>query len=114
MMMQGRHDEKSLSSQFEAQHLQNHREGFDDENATDDHQKQFLLTTNGDHAQHTADRQRSGVSHENFSWITVEPEKTESRSNECRADNRQFPGKRIERDLQVFRDAEIPSRVRKQ
>jgi hypothetical protein len=46
--------------------------------------------------------------------VTVEPEKAETSANERGADDGQLPRKRIKRDLQVFRDAEIASRIRKQ
>ena len=46
--------------------------------------------------------------------MTVEPEKAQPRADERRADDRQLTGVGIERDLQVFRDAEISGSVREQ
>ena len=72
------------------------------------------FTADRDDADHPADGERSGISHENFGRVTVEPEKAETRADQCGADDGQLSGKRIKRDLQVFRDPEISSRIRKQ
>ena len=91
-----------FAGQFEAQHLQNDRDGFDHENAAHDHEEQFLFTTNRDDADHAADRERAGVAHENFRRMTVEPEKAEAGADERRANDRQLAGEGIKRDLEIF------------
>src|SRR5207245_10505543 len=46
--------------------------------------------------------------------MTIKPEKSEAGADKGRTDNRQLTGKRIKRDLQIFRDAKISSRIRKE
>jgi hypothetical protein len=88
MVMKRGHDENSSARQLEAEHLQNYRDRFEHENATHDYQEQFLFTTNSDYANHAADRERSGIAHENLGRVTVEPEKAKTRTNQCGTDYR--------------------------
>src|SRR5213080_3107120 len=82
MMMKGRHRENAAAGQLKTQHLHDDRDRFQDENTTDDGEEKFLLTTNGDDADHPADGERAGIPHENFGRMTVEPEKTKPRTDE--------------------------------
>src|SRR4029077_6306373 len=114
MMMNRRHGKDAAAGQFKTQHLQNHRDRFDHENTAHHHQEQFLLTTDRDHTDHAADGERSGIAHKNFCRIAVKPKKSKAGANQRRADNRQLAGEWIKRNLQVFRDAKISGRIRKQ
>ena len=98
-MMKRRHDENPLAREFETHHLQNHRDGFDHENAAYHNEQQLLLATDRHDANRAADRERPGIAHENFRWKTIEPEEAQTRTDQCGADDCQFPGKRIERNL---------------
>src|SRR5205814_1254638 len=113
-MMKWRHYENPLAREFETHHLQNHRDGFDHENAAYHNEEQLLLATNRHDTNRAAERERPGIAHENFRWKTIEPEEAQTRTDQCGADDSQFPRKRIERNLQIFGDSEIPSGVRKQ
>src|SRR5204863_9672194 len=95
MMVKRKHHEKSFTRELETHHLQNHRDGFDDEDSADHPQKQLLFAANRDDAHHAADGYRPGVTHQNFSWATVKPEKTQARADECRADHRQLSSNRV-------------------
>ena len=82
MMMDRRHGEDAFAGQLETQHLQNDGDRFDHENAANDCEQKFLFTANRDDADHPADRKRTGVTHENFRRMTVEPEKSEAGADE--------------------------------
>ena len=103
-----------LPVSLETHHLQNDRDRFDDENAADHREQQFLFTTNRDHPDHAADGERAGVAHEDFRRMTIEPEKAEAGADERGANYGEFAGERIKWDLQIFRDAKISGGVGKQ
>ena len=88
MVMQRRHREDALARQLETQDLENYRDRFDDENAANYDEKQFLFTTNRNDSKHSADRERAGIAHEHPRGMTIEPEKAETGADERRADNR--------------------------
>src|SRR5438270_2003073 len=99
MMMQRRHRENAAAGELETQHLHDDRNRFDDENATNNGEQKFLLTTNRDHADHPADGERTGIAHENFGRMTIEPKKPESGADERRANHGELAGEWIEWDL---------------
>src|SRR5881227_1380347 len=113
MMMKGRHRENAAAGQLKTQHLHDDRDRFQDENTTDDGEEKFLLTTNGDDADHSADGKRAGVPHENFGRMTIEPEESKPGTDEGGANHRQLTGERIEWDLQIFCDFEVTGGIRK-
>src|ERR1700720_3384823 len=76
MMMKGRHRENAAPGQLKTQDLHDDRDRFENENTTDNGEKKFLPTTNGDDADHPTDGERAGVPHENFGRVTIEPEET--------------------------------------
>ena len=88
MVMQRRHRENAAACQLKTQHLHNDGDGLDNKHAANDGEEKFLLTTNSDDANHSADGERTGVSHENFGRVTIEPEKTEPGADERGADHR--------------------------
>ena len=81
-MMKGRHRENAAPGQLKTQHLHDDRDRFEDKNTADDSKEKFLLTTNGDDADHPADGERTGIPHENFGGVTIEPEKTKPGTDE--------------------------------
>ena len=87
MVMDGRHAEDALTAQFERAHLQNHGKCFDDENATDEKEQDFLLDDDRDGAQCSAQRLRANVAHEDFCGMRVVPEETERSSDQRAAEN---------------------------
>ena len=87
MVMKGGHDENPPARRFETDHLQNHRDRFNNENAAHDDQEHLLFTADCDDADHAADGERASVPHENFGRVTVKPEKAETRADQCRADD---------------------------
>src|SRR5688572_124335 len=114
MMMERRHRENAFAGQPEAQHLQDDRGGFENENAAHHREQQLLFAANSNDTNHAADGQRAGVPHDDFSGMAIEPEKTQPSPDERRANDRKLAGVRIEWDLQIFRDTKIPGRVGKQ
>src|SRR5437868_8701980 len=99
MMMQRRHRENAAAGELETQHLHDDRDRFDDENATDNGEQKFLLTTNRDHSDHPTDGERAGIAHEDFGGMTIEPKESESGADKRSANHGELTGKRIERDL---------------
>src|ERR1700675_2796240 len=111
MVMDRRHRKNAFTGEFETQDLKDHRDGFDHENATDDHEQQFLLTTDRDYANQPADGERAGVAHKNFRGVTIKPKKPETSADHRGANDRELAGERIEGDLQIFRDPKISGGV---
>ena len=89
-----------FAGQSETQHLQDHGNRFENEDAAHDREQQFLFATDRDDSDHSADRERSGVAHDDFRRMAVEPEKPQAGSDQRRADHGQLAGERIKRDLQ--------------
>src|SRR2546422_10242121 len=114
MVMNRRHREDAFAGEFKTQHLQNDRDRFDNEDTTDNSEEQLLLAADRDDTNHSPNGERTSVTHENARGMTVEPEKTETRADERTANNGQFAGEWIKRNLQILRDFEISRRVGKQ
>src|ERR1043166_10031849 len=85
MMMDRRHGENAFAGGLETDHLQNHRDGFDDENAANHNEQQLLLATNRHHSNYPANGERAGVAHENLCRMTVEPERSEEHTSELQS-----------------------------
>src|SRR5580658_8266160 len=64
MVMQRRHPEDSLAGELERDHLHDHRDRLQHEQTADHRQHDLVFDRNCDRAEHTAERQRSGVAHE--------------------------------------------------
>src|SRR5688572_31956970 len=114
MMMQRRHREDAFAGQPEAEHLEDDRGCFEDEDAAHDREQQLLFATNSDDANHAADGQRAGVAHDHFRGMVVEPEKAQARSDQRGANDRQLAGVGIKWDLEILGDAKIPGGVSEQ
>ena len=114
MMMDRRHGEDAFSGELETQHLENDRDRFDHEHPANNRKQKLLFTTNRDDTDHSANRERAGVTHENARRMTIEPEKSETGADERTAKHGQLAGKRIEWHLQIFSDPVVARGVGKQ
>ena len=91
MMMQRRHLEDTLLvAQFVAAHLQHHRDRFEDEDAADERQQQFLADDDGDRADGAAQSQRADVAHEDLRRMGVVPEKSDGCAHHGAAEDGQL------------------------
>ena len=61
-----------------------------------------MFDGDGDRSQHSAERQRTGIAHEDRSRRRVEPEKARTRADHRPTQNRQLPGTGDVMNLQVF------------
>src|SRR5207244_1981519 len=86
MMMEWRHRENTLAGQSKAQDLEDHGNRFEHENTTHDRKKQFLFAADRNDSDHSADRERPRVTHDNSRGMTIEPKKAETGSHERRTD----------------------------
>src|SRR5579863_7306316 len=101
MMVQRRHAEDAAAGELETGDLDDDRDGFEDEEAADNDQDQFVLGDEADRAQGPADRQRSGVTHEHHRGWRVEPQKSEAGADQGGAENRQLAGAGYMMNLQI-------------
>ena len=92
-----------LAGELERGHLQHHRDGLEHEHAAHDEQHDFLAHDHGDGAERGADRERADVAHEHLRRIGVEPQKSEARADQGRAEDQHLADARDVGDLQVGR-----------
>src|SRR5579859_7581594 len=111
MVMNRRHTENPLAAQLKRANLQNDRERFDHKNAADEKQQDFLLDDDGDDPKGSAERQRADIAHEDFSGMSVVPEKTERSANQRAAKDRQFADARNVLNVEVSRPARVAADV---
>ena len=100
-MVDRRHLEDALPRQLERRHLHDHRHRLQHEQAADDRQHDLVLHRDRDRAEHAAERQRTGVPHEDRGRRRVEPEKAEARPEHRAAQHRKFTGAGDVVDLEV-------------
>src|SRR5256885_15057809 len=105
MMMDRRHAKDSLTSQFKRANLQDDAERFDDENATDEKQQNFLLDNDGDNADRAAEGERTDIAHEHFGGMRAVPKQTERSADEHAAKNGKFADARDVLNFQIVRPA---------
>src|SRR6188472_756338 len=108
MMMNRRHRENAFSGQPKTQNLKDHGNRFENEDAAYNREEQLLFATDCNDANHSADRERARVPHDDLGGMAVKPEKTQTGSNQRRTDHGKLARVGIERNLKVFRDAKIP------
>src|ERR1700687_6195220 len=75
MMVQRRHPEQALAGELERHHLHDHRDRFQHEQPADHADHDLVLDGPRDRAEQAAERQRSGIAHEDRRRWRVEPEK---------------------------------------
>ena len=100
--MNWRHAKHSLTGQLERHHLNHHRHSFDNEQASDNRQNDFVFDHHANGSQCAAQRQRSRVAHENHGWWCVKPKESESGANQRATKDGQFTGTLDKRNLQIF------------
>src|ERR1700691_4533992 len=66
MVMQRRHAKNPLARELERANLNDYRKRFENENAANEKQQNFLLDDYGDHADCASERERAYVAHEHF------------------------------------------------
>src|SRR5262249_13749970 len=74
MMMQRRHAEDAFSGELEGGALHDHGDGFQHEQPADHRQHDLMLHRDRDCAEHAAERQRTGVAHEDRGRRRIEPQ----------------------------------------
>src|SRR5882762_604808 len=111
MVMDGGHAKDALAAQLERTHLQNHGKRFDYEDPADEKEQDFLLDDNGDGAQRSAQRQRANVTHEDFGWMGVVPEKTERSADERAAEYGELANTRNVLNLEIGGPAVVAAHV---
>ena len=114
-MVDRRHLEDALLAKFETADLEDHRHCLHHEDAADDDQQELLLRANCRGAERTTDRERSGIAHENFRRVAVEPKETETRTGQRHQEHGKLADVKVVRDHKVFDRHEIvPGKVGEQ
>lgn len=98
---------------FEPGGLDNDGEGFDDKDATGDQENERLMDQDGHDSERAAEREGSGIPHENLRGVAVEPEESETGTEHGGAEDREFAGARHEGDLEVRGEVTIAGDVGK-
>src|SRR5882724_3711143 len=111
MMMDRRHAKDSLAAQFEGADLQDDAERFDDEDATDEKQQNFLLDNDRDNSDRAAEGERTDIAHEHFGGMRVVPKKAERSADESAAKNGKFTDARDVLNFQIVRPAVVAADV---
>ena len=74
VVMKGRHAEDSFAiAKLEAAYLKDHAHGLDDKKPPRDGQQQFLLDDQGGGCESPAEAKGTGIAHEDFRRMGVEP-----------------------------------------
>src|SRR5262249_50949287 len=113
MMVNRRHAKDAFAAKLERANLQNDAKRFNDENAADEEEQDFLLDDNGDDTERAAEGERTDIAHEYFCGMGVIPEKTEGRTNERAAKNGQFADARDVLNLEIVCPAIVAADVGK-
>ena len=101
MVVNGRHFKNTAARRFKAGDLENHRHRLHDKNAADNHEQEFLFAADRDCTQHSADRQRAGIAHEDAGRMGIPPEEAQAGSQQRDAEDGQLPGIGNEGHLKV-------------
>src|SRR5271168_1111714 len=111
MMVDRRHAEHPLAGELERHHLDDHRDGFEHEQAADDGEHDLVLGGDRDRADHAAERQRAGIAHEDRSRRRVEPEKAEAGADQGAAQHRELAGAGDVVDLQIVGEHRVAGQI---
>ncbi len=82
MVLQGRHPEHPPPGELEEPHLDDHRQGDEDEQAAQQDQQQLGAGEDGQPGQSPAEGQRPGVPHEDLGRGGVPPQEAEARAHQ--------------------------------
>ena len=94
VMNRGHFEEAFAAGFFEISYLNHYRNGFHNKHAADNGKKNFVFGHDGDGSQQSAERQRTGVSHEDFGFGGIEPKKAETAADNCGTEDGNFTGSR--------------------
>src|SRR6267154_2823684 len=111
MMMDRRHAKDSLAAQFKRADLQDDAERFDDEDATDEKQQNFLLDNDRDNSDRAAKGERTDIAHEHFGGMRVVPKKAERSADERAAKNGKFADARDVLNFEIVRPAVVAADI---
>ena len=90
MVVDRRHQEHPLAEALEGEHLDQHGQRLDHEDAADHEQQELGLGHHGQAGDRPAEAERAGVAHEDRRREGVEPQEPDARSDEAAADERQI------------------------
>src|SRR6185437_16829468 len=82
--------------------LQNYRDCYGHEHATDQQEQEFALEQNGDRTQRSAQREGSRVTHEDLGGMGIVPEKTNARAKQRGAEHGELASASQIIDLQIL------------
>ena len=111
MMMDRRHLEHALAGQLERGHLHDDAQRLHHEQAADDGEHDLVLDDDRDRPEQAAERQRTGVAHENLRRRRVEPEEADARADHRAADDDDLAGVGDVVDEQIVRIDEIAGEI---
>src|ERR1017187_5021513 len=112
VMVDGRHFENAFAvAQLIAAHLKDDGNGFQNEDAADEEQQDFLLDEHGNHGHGAAEAQRTDVAHEDFGGMRVVPQEADASPGHGAAEHGEFAGARIARQLQVLGELRVASGI---
>src|ERR1035441_1392633 len=112
MMVQRGHLENPFAAQLVAAHLEDDGKRLQHVNAADEYQQHLLLDEHRDHRHGAAQPEGSHIAHEDFRRVRVVPEEAHGGAGQRAAENGQFRGVRIARQLQVFGQLRVPAGIR--
>src|SRR5579864_3090456 len=101
MVVERRHAEDALSRELGTCDLNDDRDGLQDEQAADNGEHELVFCNDRHGAQRGADRERSGVAHENARRGRIEPQKAQARADHRGAKDRELARARHVLDLQI-------------
>src|ERR1022692_582046 len=111
-MVDGRHFENAFAvAQLIAAHLKDDGNGFQNEDAADEEQQDFLLDEHGNHGHGAAEAQRTDVAHEDFGGMRVVPQEADASPGHGAAEHGEFAGARIARQLQVLGELRVAAGI---
>ena len=113
VVVQRRHEEDALAAgRLERDHLHDHGQGLDDEDAAHDHEHDsFLVTITAIVPSAAAQRERADVAHEHLGRVGVEPEEAEPGADQRAAEDRHLAGARDVRDAAGASRRPVPGDV---
>src|SRR6476660_3210873 len=111
MVVDRRHAKHALAGQLERKHSHYHRHGLQHEQSAHHREHDLMLGGDRNRADHTAERERSGVAHEDRGGRRVEPQESQSGTDHGSAQHRQFAGARDVVDVEVVREERVAREI---
>ena len=101
MVVNRSHQQNPLSPHLVGNNLDNHRDGFQDENSPDGKEQKFLLNQQGNSPNSTSQGHRAHITHKDLSGIAVVPEKAQCGPNHGPAKNGELTGISVLDEIQI-------------